>query len=264
MEGTPMRIATRTFVLALAALALVAGEAQAKPTPEQSCQKALSLAAGTYLQCMEKAMGTYYGGVGPLAGPVVDPTDYVGKVGPALGKCVDTYTANWPKLVKKYDGQGTSCTGDRYADNGDGTFADRLTSLVWEKKTGTPGGTANPSDPHDVNNAYSWSTGSLVKEDGTAFTTFLNTLNDGGFGGSNGWRLPSFYELNTLVAPGFPNCSVTPCTTVPGETVSGGYWSSSTDRYGPDLAWSVYFTNGGVYGYFKTDGSYVRAVRGGS
>ena len=246
MEGKPMRIATRTFVLALVALALVAGGAQAAPTAEQSCQKALSLAAGTYLQCMEKAMGLYYGGA-----------DYGGKVAPAFGKCVDKYTANWPKLVKKYDGQGTSCTGDRYADNGDGTFADRLTGLVWETKT-------DDSSVHDVDNIYSWSTDSAYKEDGTVFTTFLNTLNDGGFGGSNGWRLPSFYELNTLVAPGFPNCSVTPCTTVPGETVSGGYWSSSTDRYGPDLAWSVYFTNGGVYGYFKTDGLYVRAVRGGS
>ena len=93
-----MRIATRTFVLALAVLALMAGGAQAAPTAEQSCQKALSLAAGTYLQCMEKAMGLYYGGA-----------DYVGKVAPAFGKCVDKYTANWPKLVKKYDGQ--SCTG---------------------------------------------------------------------------------------------------------------------------------------------------------
>ena len=181
-------------MLALAVLALVAGEAQAAPTAEQSCQKALSLAAGTYLQCMEKAMGLYYGGA-----------DYGGKVQPAFGKCVDKYTANWPKLVKKYDGQGTSCTGDRYADNGDGTFADRLTGLVWEKKT-------DDSSVHDVDNTYSWSTGSLVKDDGTVFTTFLNTLNDGGFGGSNGWRLPSFYELNTLVAPGYPNCRATPCT----------------------------------------------------
>ena len=241
-----MRIATRTFMLALAALALVAGEAQAAPTAEQSCQKALSLAAGTYLQCMEKAMGLYYGGA-----------DYGGKVQPAFGKCVDKYTANWPKLVKKYDGQGTSCTGDRYADNGDGTFADRLTSLVWEKKT-------DDSSVHDVDNTYSWSTGSLVKEDGTVFTTFLNTLNDGGFGGSNGWRLPSFYELNTLVAPGFPNCSVDPCTTVPGEPVSSSYWSSSTSQYNPSFAWFVYFGNGGDSYASKTLGSYVRAVRGGS
>lgn len=231
---------------ALAALALVAGEAQAA-TAEQSCQKALSLAAGTYLQCMEKAMGLYYGGA-----------DFVGKVAPAFGKCVDKYTANWPKLVKKYDGQGTSCTGDRYADNGDGTFADRLTSLVWEKKT-------NDSSVHDANNFYSWSTGFPYKEDGGVFTTFLNTLNDGGFGGSNGWRLPSFYELNTLVEPGYPNCSVDPCTTVPGETVSSYYWSSSSRRLPPGSAWVVYFDFGfGVTGVFKTNGYYVRAVRGGS
>jgi len=246
MEGNPMRIATRTFVLALAALALVAGGAQAAPTAEQSCQKALSLAAGTYLQCMEKAMGLYYGGA-----------DSGGKVAPAFGKCVDKYTANWPKLVKKYDGQGTSCSGDRYLDNGDGTFADRLTSLVWETKT-------DDSGMHDVDNTYSWSTGSLVKEDGTVFTTFLNTLNDGGFGGSNGWRLPSVYDLNTLVEPGYPNCSMDPCTTVPGETVSNYYWSSSADRFTPDLAWFVNFGGGFSSTAYKTDNYYVRAVRGGS
>ena len=241
-----MRIATRTFVLALAALALVAGDAQAAPTAEQSCQKALSLAAGTYLQCMEKAMGLYYGGA-----------DYGGKVAPAFGKCVDKYTANWPKLVKKYDGQGTSCTGDRYADNGDGTFADRLTSLVWEKKT-------DDSSVHDVDNTYSWSTGSLVKEDGTVFTTFLNTLNVGGFGGSNGWRLPSIYELNTLVAPGFPNCSAPPCTAAPGATVSNIYWSSSTDQSSPVDAWWVNFNDGYVSSYNKASYLWVRAVRSGS
>ena len=233
-------------MLALAVLALVAGEAQAAPTAEQSCQKALSLAAGTYLQCMEKAMGLYYGGA-----------DYGGKVAPAFGKCEDKYTANWPKLVEKYDGQSTSCTGDRYADNGDGTFTDQLTSLVWETKT-------DDSSVHDVDNIYSWSTDSPYKEDGTVFTTFLNTLNDGGFGGSNGWRLPSFYELNTLVAPGFPNCSVDPCTTVPGEPVSSSYWSSSTSQYNPSFAWFVYFGNGGDSYASKTLGSYVRAVRGGS
>ena len=240
-----MRIATRTFVLALAALALVAGDAQAAPTAEQSCQKALSLAAGTYLQCMEKAMGLYYGGA------------YNG-TGPAFGKCVDKYTANWPKLVKKYDGKGTSCTGDRYADNGGGTFTDRLTSLVWETKT-------DDSGMHDKDNTYTWSTGSPWREDGTVFTTFLNTLNDGGFGGSNGWRLPSIYELNTLVKPGFPNCSTPPCTTVPGETVSSYYWSSSTDRFTPDIAWVMNFFLGYVINGTKTlDLPYVRAVRGGS
>ena len=232
-------------MLALAVLALVAGEAQAAPTAEQSCQKALSLAAGTYLQCMEKAMGLYYGGA-----------DYGGKVAPAFGKCVDKYTANWPKLVKKYDGKGTSCTGDRYADNGDGTFTDRLTSLVWETKT-------DDSGMHDKDNTYTWSTGSPWREDGTVFTTFLNTLNDGGFGGSNGWRLPSFYELNTLVAPGYPNCIAPPCTAVPGETVSSYYWSSSTGRDGPDGAWYVRFYNGSGSTDFKTNGHYARAVRGG-
>jgi len=158
-EGEPMRIASRKVVLPLAVLVLMASGAHAAPTAEQSCQKSLSFAAGTYLQCMEKATGAFYGG-----------GDYAGKVAPAFGKCVDKYSANWPKLVKKYDGKGTSCTGDRYADNGDGTFADRLTSLVWEKKTDDGG-------IHDKDNLYTWTTGSPGKEDGTVVATFLITLN---------------------------------------------------------------------------------------
>ena len=170
---------------------------------------------------------------------------------------MEKYTANWPKLVKKYDGKGTPCTGDRYADNGDGTFADRLTSLVWEKKT-------DDSSVHDKDNTYTWSTGSPWREDGTVFTTFLKTLNDGGFGGSNGWRLPSIYELHTLVAPGYPNCSVTPCTTVPGETGSSLYWSSSTNPSNPTYAWDVGFDYGYVNYFYKPNDDFVRAVRSGS
>jgi len=86
----------------------------------------------------------------------------------------------------------------------------------------------------------------------------------GGFGGSKGWRLPSIYELNTLVEPGYPNCSGAPCTTVPGETVSSGYWSSSTIRNDPVLAWLVSFEIGYVDTGGKPVGGYVRAVRGGS
>ena len=58
---------------------------------------------------------------------------------------------------------------------------------------------------------------------------------------------------------GFP-----PCTTIPGDTVSSFYWSSSTRSPGPDLAWFVHF-NGGLVNYgFKDFAFYVRAVRGGS
>jgi len=227
-----------TTTLALLAI-LLPGAALAAPTDEEKCQKALYDAAGKYAACMAKAFGAYS----------FDPA--------SMGKCVDKYRQTWTKLVSKYAGKGTSCEGDRYADNGDGTFYDRLTRLTWETKT-------DDGSIHDKDNTYTWSTGSPWKEDGTAFTTFLDTLNGTGFAGSSGWRLPSIYELNTLVEPGYPNCTIAPCTTVPGQTVSSRYWSSSTNRYDPDYAWGVFFLYGVDVNPNKTSGFYVRAVRGGS
>jgi len=49
-----------------------------------------------------------------------------------------------------------------------------------------------------------------------------------------------------------------------GQTVSGNYWSSSTNRNNPDNAWNVNFNNGNDNNDNKTNGNYVRAVRGGS
>jgi hypothetical protein len=75
---------------------------------------------------------------------------------------------------------GTSC---RYIDNGDGTVSDLNTGLMWEKQTGTVAGTST-GRVDDVNNTYTWS-GNIVPNtgdnlaDGTAFTSFLATLNNG-------------------------------------------------------------------------------------
>jgi hypothetical protein len=91
--------------------------------------------------------------------------------------------------------------------------SDLNTGLIWEKKTGTVG-TPNPSDMHDVNNTYNWSTGpgDNFLADGTAFTSFLATLNNGVAAPSNSgpshisgcfanhcdWRLPSILELQGI------------------------------------------------------------------
>jgi len=241
MTKTTLWTVTVIVSLALTSAAFAATDAQ-------KCEQALSAASAKYRQCLEKERSKYYGGK-------YDSDEFFEKA----GKCVDKYTQTWPKLVGKYVGTGTSCEGDRYADNGDGTFYDRLTRLTWEKKT-------DDGSIHDRDNFYTWwSTGSSWKEDGTAFTVFLKALNDAGFGGSNGWRLPSEYELYTLVEPVYPNCTTSPCTTAPGETLAGFYWSSSALAVGPSLAWVVGFSAGNV-GIFvdKSLGFYVRAVRGGS
>ncbi len=184
------------------------------------------------------------------------------KLGGKLGQCVSKYTKTWPKLAKKYVGKGTSCEGDRYADNGDGTFYDRLTRLTWEKKT-------DDGSIHDQSNFYAWSTGSPWKADGPAFTVFLKALNDAGFGGSNGWRIPSVSELNTLIEPACPDCSALPgelprCTTIPGETPPATYLSSSTRPFFPTDVWGIGFEIGSVDNVTKTTVRFVRAVSGGS
>src|SRR5258707_13686634 len=67
---------------------------------------------------------------------------------------------------------------DRFIDNGDGTISDTQTGLMWEKKTGTPGGPTNPSHVHDVKNRYVWSDLGGAPN-GSAFTKFLYGLNGG-------------------------------------------------------------------------------------
>ncbi|MFM7144625.1 MAG: DUF1566 domain-containing protein, partial [Alphaproteobacteria bacterium] len=57
-----------------------------------------------------------------------------------------------------------------------------------------------------------------------------------------------------------PGCTVTTCSC----TRSDYYWSSSTAQFNPSYAWYVPFYYGSDYYATKTNGFYVRAVRGGS
>lgn len=180
----------------------------------------------------------------------------------AFLKCRRKYAATWTKLGTKYP--GTSCVGPRFVDNGL-TITDKLTQLVWEKKTTSVGSGINFSDRHDVDNYYTWSA-SGTAADGTAFTDFLDDLNSTGFAGQHDWRLPTLFELQTIVATEGVPCETGPCVADPlfSSTQSHYYWSSSTNQGDPTNVWFALFDDGLTYGSPKTLEFYVRGVRAGS
>ena len=149
----------------------------------------------------------------------------------------------------------------RFIDHGDGTVTDTATGLMWQQTT-------DDGSIRDKDNVYTWSTGAPYNPDGTAFFTFLATLNGPTpFAGHGDWRLPTLTELKTIVDLAAPGCgSGSPCIdeTVFGPTQASLYWSATTFAGLPDDARGVTFFNGGVSGDVKTGNDYVRAVRGGS
>jgi hypothetical protein len=159
-----------------------------------------------------------------------------------------------------------------FTDNGDGTFTDNVTGLMWEKKS-------DDGSIHDKDNTYTWNTGGAPHHmNGTMATTFLADLNSGGgFAGYTDWRIPIVYELQSLanfevphpgptVFPEFNNsctggCTVTTCSC----TRSDIHWSSTTVQGFPGFAWFVTFDYGAAsFSLAKTNNTFVRAVRAGS
>ncbi len=249
--------------VAMCATMLWAGTVQATLDPQVKCNQARATAWKTYTFGMRGMVAKLYGG-------------WTYGVDTALAKRRHKYFKQWTVFQSRPSLATSTCIGTRFTNNGDGTVTDNLTTLVWEKKQNQDG-SPNFADPHDADNTYTWSTGAPYKENGTAFTSVLATLNSGeGFAGANGWRLPTMAELETIVLD-FPctgaNCSCPSSFCVDPaleETQVGwdGYWSATSYLPAPVYAWSVTFLNGYfiVFTSFpngKAHGLYVRAVRGG-
>ena len=87
---------------------------------------------------------------------------------------------------------------------------------------------------------------------------YCNNLN---FAGYTDWRLPNWIELESLIDTGRKVPAID--TTYFPNTKSEYYWSSSTYIYWDTYARWVHFDGGQGYTGVKTNGYYLRAVRGG-
>ncbi len=252
-------------VVAIGACATVLCTAPAwgTQTAREKCDQARVTAWKTYVACIDTV-------VAKNAGCATTGCPLSFKWDVSFSNCRHAYFKNWAAFQTKAALAGSTCIGTRFTSTDSGlTVTDGLTGLVWEEKTNLDG-IANYGNPQDADNPYSWSTAGPSKEDGTAFTSFLETINGGGgFAGANGWRLPTLAELQTIVLD-FPctktscSCSANPCIdSTFGPTLAYSYWSATSLVPGPGLTWAVYFSQGNVIFLDVGIQAYVRAVRGG-
>jgi hypothetical protein len=249
-------IVTRTACIVL----LWAGTVLATQTPQQKCDHARVMAWKTYLSCVDTVVAKDAGCV-PNASCPPSFSEFA-----AFATCRHAYFKKWTAFQSSASLTGSTCVGGRFTTTDGGTtVTDALTGLIWEKKT-------NDSTVHDVGNVNTWSTGTS-KGDGTAFTTFLagalTGLNVAGFGGAEGWRLPTLAELQTIVLDFTCTkvsclCGSDPCIDATfGPTQSSYYWSATSWAPNSADAWYVLFDTGSVGVLGELGGDYVRAVRGG-
>jgi hypothetical protein len=160
-----------------------------------------------------------------------------------------------------YDAAGnvTACTGQdgsdivnpmSYTDHGNGTITDNVTNLLWQKCTlGLSG-----------SNCATGTAALYLQYDSSNACASLGT----------GWRVPTIYELRTIVDYGLTTLLV-PHTSnyIPAinatyfpATQANVYWSSTAYSYQPNEAWYVNFTDGATLHNYMGTTYYVRCVKG--
>ena len=189
---------------------------------------------------------------------------------PSLGQPFYGQDANYtinPMSYTKLDSTGNALLDSETTWS---MVKDNVSGLIWEMKTNKDG-TKNYNDPHDADNTYTWYDSNPATNGGYAGTPgngtdtedFIKALNDAKYGGFSNWRLPTFKELVYIVNYNIPYPGPTINTDYFPNTAASWYWSSTTDAGNTNYAWQMYFSYGYGGGYDKSNGNYVRAVRGG-
>ena len=146
-----------------------------------------------------------------------------------------------------------------FTDNHNGTVTDNNTGLMWQKCSA---GQNNDAACSGGFQGYNW-----YKARGRFHATYnpssQNICGDLVLGGHADWRLPFKKELLSIVDYSVPE---------PGPTIKSAYfpntwgvaqWTSTTDVYNLDEAWTVVFGYGDVTSFSKDNNYGVRCVRGG-
>ncbi len=151
-------------------------------------------------------------------------------------KCYDTNgkEITCPAAGQPLYGQDAQYQGATpvYQDNGNQTVTDHNSGLIWMKS--------------DDGTGRTWQ----------AAADYCNGL---AFAGQSDWRLPTRFELDSIVDYGRVFPAINPVFTCQ----SSFYWSAPPYAGDPVYAWGIYFNDGGDHWLDKINKYYVRCVRAG-
>ena len=169
----------------------------------------------------------------------------------ALASCPQTVSGQDGDYINKPNARSFTGPTQHGTYTSDHTTKDNVTGLIWKTcSEGQTGPTCTGTASKDT-----WDNALTV-------CIALNSANSGsGYAGRKDWRLPSYYELTTIVNYGVVNPAID-VSYFPG-TQSYVYWTSSDAVFNSSFAWFVFFTNGTLdNSYYKTNTFNIRCVAG--
>ncbi len=184
----------------------------------------------------------------PQASEKIPDTGQTHSILSTFGEDAD-YTGNSPSYTKlDSNGAALANSAKQWA-----MVKDNITGLIWEGKT-------DDGSIHDKDNTYSFD---------IVYNNFIDILNEKEFGGYSDWRLPTSFELITIIDYGSADPAINTDyfinTMIEQNNVTKGYLTSDVQSKSTNLKymWLVYYLWGGGNDAVQSQlPQYVRAVRG--